>query len=236
MIEINLVPDVKQELLKAQRLRAAVVSVSVVVSIIALAAVAILLIYVYGVQFGRNVYLDGQIKNKAAELAKVEDLSSMVTIQNQLAKVTDLHANKNITSRVFDMLSASIPDGPNSVQVSQLDLDIEAKTVRIEGQTRGFDSMEVFKKTVANAQVDTGEEVVPLASNIDTSDISYGETTDGNRVLRFVLSFTYAEELFSASYSGVGFKLSLDGNVTDSYLGIPRSIFAAPAKDIKEGE
>lgn len=236
MIEINLVPDVKQELLKAQRLRAAVVSVSVIVSIAALAAVTILLIYVYGVQFGRNVYLDGQIKNKAAKLAKVEDLSSMVTIQNQLAKVTDLHANKNITSRIFDMLAASVPDGLNSVQVSQLDLDIEEKTVRIEGQTRGFDSMEVFKKTVANAQVDTGKEVVPLASNIDTSDISYGETADGSRVLRFVLSFTYTEELFSASYSGVGFKLSLDGNVTDSYLGIPRSIFAAPAKDIKEGE
>jgi hypothetical protein len=42
MIEINLVPDVKQELLNAQRVRNGVISIAIVTGIGSLAAVAIL--------------------------------------------------------------------------------------------------------------------------------------------------------------------------------------------------
>lgn len=244
MIQINLVPDVKQELLKAQRMRSMVVSISIITSIVSVAVVVVLLVYVYGIQFGRNVYLDNQIKNKSADLAKVEDLSRMVTIQNQLGKVSTLNEEKTVSSRVFDMLSAVLPPEPNSVKISQVDVNTDEKTIRLEGQTRGYDSMEVFKKTVASAVVqlpkegDDAEAADPLtlASDINTTDVSFGEDTDGNKVLRFVMTFTYAEELFSTKVGVVSIKLNVNGNVTDSYLGLPKSIFAQPAKDLEEGK
>lgn len=259
MIEINLVPDVKQELIRAQRMRATVISSAIITSIVAVGLVALLLIYVYAVQLGRGAYLDGQIKNKAAELAQVEDLSEMVTIQNQLGLISTLNNDKNITSRLFDMLSAVLPPAPNTVQVSQIDVNADDGTIRLEGQTRGYDSMEVFKKTLSSAvveytQADTGEvqksdgegstgtdEEVPanddltfLATDVNTSDVSYGEDTEGNKVLRFVVSFTYAPELFSSTVETVSIRLSINGNVTDSYLGLPKSIFTERAKDIEE--
>ncbi len=240
MIEINLIPDVKQELLRAQRMRTTVISVAIATSIISVAIVALLLVYVYGIQFGRHVYLDAQIKSKAAELAQVEDLSEMVTIQNQLSKISDLNDQKIISSRLFDTLSAVLPPEPNGVKVSQIDVNTEESVIRLEGQTRGFDSMEVFKKTVASAVIElpsqeegTSTDQVFLASDINTSDVSFGEDTEGNKVLRFVLSFTYADELFDSSVDTIAIKLSINGNVTDSYLGLPRSIFTERAKDIE---
>ena len=214
MIEINLVPDVKQELLKAQRMRSAVITTAIFTSIAAVGVVALLLIYVYAVQLGRNAILDNQIKTKSGELAQVEDLSRMVTIQNQLGKVSTLNESKTMSSRVFDLLSAVIPPEPNAVKVSQVDINTEEKLIRLEGQTRGFDSMEVFKKTVASAVIqmpvesDAEEEPEPvvLASDISTSDVSFGEDSDGNKVLRFVISFVYTDELFTPSVDTIRIK------------------------------
>lgn len=235
MIEINLIPDVKQELLKAQRTRTAVISSSILVSIIVGAVVAALALYVFAVQTVRSSVLDGQIKEGSEKLAEVEDLSKMLTIQNQLTKISELHANKNVNSRMFDMLSAVTPVGDNTVRFSQISIDAESSTIRLEGQTGTYDSMEVFKKTVASAVIefieDEEKQTVALASDISTTDISYGENAEGQKVLRFVLSFAYPVELFSPLIIEPTFKLSIDGNVTDSYLGIPRSLFEERARD-----
>lgn len=256
MIEINLIPDVKQELIKAQRLRAAVISGSILASIIAGGVVVLLLLYVFGVQTVRDGFLNRAIDEGAAKLARVEDLSKILTIQNQLSKISSLHNEKNMNSRVFDMLSAVTPPGENSVSFSQIVIDDEAGTVRLEGQTRGYDSMEVFKKTVGSTIVEyteraapaelTGEDegqaeaesieaevmTVPLASDISTTDVSFGEDASGQRVLRFVLTFKYAEELFATKTVNPVFRLSIDGNVTDSYLGIPDSLITDRARDL----
>ncbi|OJU88044.1 hypothetical protein BGO17_03660 [Candidatus Saccharibacteria bacterium 49-20] len=238
MIEINLIPDVKQELLRAQRMRATVISSSILVSIIAAGLVVALVAYVFGAQNVRSAILDGQIKEGSEKLAKVEDLSKILTIQNQLNKVSELNSAKNVDSRVFDILSAVVPPAPNDARMSQITIDAEEKTVRLEGQTRGYDSMELFKKTLDSATLtytepETEEQTtVDLASDISVTDTSYGRDADNNLVLRFVLTFTYAEKAFSPNISGIAIKLSVDGNVTDSYLGIPRKIFEERATDL----
>lgn len=236
MIEINLIPDVKQELLRAQRTRTAVISFSILTSIIAGGVLVVLALYVFGVQTVRSALLDGQITSGSQQLSKVEDLSKILTIQNQLSKISELNASKNMDSRVFDMLSAVTPSGNNSVQFSSITVDSDNTTIRLEGQTNAYDSMEVFKKTVASAIIeyaDNGEQkTVNLASDISTSDVSYGEDASGQKVLRFVLTFTYPQELFSPAVVAPTFKLSVNGNVTDSYLGIPKSLFTERAKDL----
>jgi len=237
MIEINLIPDVKQELLKAQRTRATVISASILTCIIAGGVVAALALYVFGVQFARGVISDGLIDTGYSKLSKVEDLPKMLTIQNQLGRINELNYTKQIDSRVFDVLSAVIPPAPNQVQVSRLSLNTDESTLTLEGQTRAYDSMEVFKKTIDSSVMvynENGEEKqVKIASEISTSDIGYGENSEGQKVLRFTLTFKYPEELFSAKIPAITIKLSINGNVTDSYLGIPKSIFTDPAKDIQ---
>lgn len=227
MIEINLIPDVKQELLRAQRTRSAVVSISIITGIVALSIVALLVIYVFLVQGGRNLLLDNQIKGKNDELSKIEDVSKILTIQNQLQKIAELNETKKLDSRVFDMLQAVVP--PGQVQIASLRLDAETTSISIQGRARTYDNVEVFKKTLEGAVVtyttDDQDQSDQLAKDISLSNVSYGEDEAGQRVVQFALSFTYAESLFAAKYPTVLIKLTNQGNVTDSYLGVPRSVF-----------
>lgn len=253
MIEINLIPDVKQELIKAQRARSVVISASIITSIVAVATVVLLLVYIFGVQSVRSAYLDGQITTKGQQLSKVEDLSKILTIQNQLSSISQLNSEKIMSSRMFDVMSAITPPGDASIAFSQInvspggvDAAVDDSTavstttggqIQLEGQTATYDTMELFKKRIENTSFQYTEDgetkLVVLASNISTTDISYGEDANGNKVLRFTLMFDYPAELFSSATSGqqLAFKLTANGNVTDSYTGIPR--FSERASDLE---
>lgn len=235
MIEINLIPDVKQELLKAQRQRGRVITVSLYAGLIALGVVILLAVYVFIVQGVRSAIADDIIKRGNEKLSQVEDLSKILTIQNQLAQIDVLNETKKRDSRIFDVLEAVLPPAPNQVLVSSLAMDVEQTSLVIEGQTSSFDTLEVFKKTISGAVVtytEEGEEQsVVLAEDISISNISYGEDATGARVLRFTLSFVYPEIVFSAKVPNIVIKLTNEGNVTDSFLGIPRSIFVDAAEE-----
>lgn len=236
MIEVNLVPDVKQELIRAERIRAVVISTSILVGIIAVAVVVMLSVYVFGVQTVRGALDDEAIKKGSQQLSEVEDLSKVLTIQNQLTKISALNDAKKMDSRLFDMLLAILPVEENQVQVSGVSIDAATNKISIEGQTSGYDSLEIFKKTIRNAQIvyklDNEDQTVVLASDINTADVSFGENSTGNKVLRFTMSFAYAEELFSSKIAVLTFKITGQGNATDSYIGVPRSIFTDKATDL----
>jgi len=241
MIEINLVPDVKQELLKAQSIRNRVITVSIFIGIMSVVVVTILALYVTTVQAVRSSIADASIKTGSEKLAEVTDLTKTLTIQNQLTKISSLNSGKKINSRIFAVLNAIIPPAPNNVQISNLSIDSTSGTIVIDGQAaNSYAAVEVFKKTIAGAifkytDVDGNAQEVVLATNISTSNTSYGEDTTGSKVLRFTLSFTYAPELFSPEPTKISIAILVDGNVTDSYLGVPKSVFADRAVDITEG-
>lgn len=242
MIEINLVPDVKQELIKAQRTRSTVIAGAVFVGIASVATVVVLAMYVFGVQALREKLADDAITKGINTLKNVDDLPKTLTIQNQLTKISALTADKTINSRIFDVLRAIIPPAPNDVQISSLTIDSETGSISMEGQAvNSFAALETFKKTIESAKINykdaskKAQTPVDLASDISTSNTSYGESSTGAKVLRFSLSFLYAPELFSIENSDIAIFISVNGNVTDSYLGIPKSIFAEKATDITEG-
>lgn len=239
MIEVNLIPDVKQELIKAERTRFRVIAGSITIGVISLAILTLLAIYVFGVQTVRNNLADTAIKEGSAKLESVADLSKTLTIQNQLTVLDSLNDNKKVDSRIFDVLSAIIPPDPNKVQISNLSVDSSSDTITLDGQAaNSYVALEVFKKTIEGATLkytdeDGAAQTVPMASNISIRDTSYGEDNTGTKLLRFTISFTYASELFSPLSKNISIVISIDGNVTDSYLGMPTSIFADRASDIK---
>ncbi|HUC96536.1 MAG TPA: hypothetical protein VMR16_02615 [Candidatus Saccharimonadales bacterium] len=239
MIEINLVPDVKQELIKAQKVRSKVIAGAIFVGLASVAVVVLLAVYVFGVQTARGLIEDSQIKSKSDTLLSVTDLSKTLTIQNQLTKISALNNGKNIYSRVFDLLTAIIPPAPNDVQISNLTVDSTTSTITINGQAaNSYAAVEVFKKTIEGAVVkfDSNSSGVTLASNISTDNTSYGEDSSGAKVLTFTLSFKYALDLFSPKSQNVSIVVPAQGNATDSYLGVPKSIFADyPATDYTGG-
>lgn len=243
MIEINLAPDVKQELIKAQRIRNKVIVISVIVGVISIAIVVLLAINVFAVQTVRNTMADGSIKDKSDSFKNRADLPKTLTMQNQLSKISDIYDSKKIDSRLFDMLVKIIPPAPNDVKISSLNIDSGTETVTIDGQAaNSYVAFEIFKKTIGGTSVnytDSGgnKNTIPLVVGmLDTGSASYGQdATTGAMVLRFSISFKYSSELFAVTSKDLTVTVTASGNVTDSYLGVPTSIFDVKANDIQTG-
>ncbi len=232
MIEINLVPDIKQELLKAQRVRNYVISGSIIVGIASIVLVVILSVVLGGQAVASRV-LDGNINSLFAQLKGSQDLSKVLTIQNQLNGLSEMHQVKNIDSRLFPLLDAINPSSPNTISIASAKVDAATKTISIEGEaTNMYDAAEAFKKSIAGTRIeymeDGSRKTTPLvkdASAITSSDVGVSEDASGKKVLRLTLTFEYPAELFAVASKDAVIKSPVRSNVTDSYLGVPQSLF-----------
>lgn len=238
MIEINLIPDVKKEYLKAKKARMLVISGAIFVSIASVGIVALLGLYLVGVQGLISARADEDIKSNQKELQRVPDLTNMLTIQSQLLNINKLHDQENITSRLFDVLKAIRPIQPNQVTFSSVKYDAETKAVHIDGQAaNGYVAVDVFKKTIEASTFtyqnkDNKTFTRPLGQNVTLSNLSYGEDASGAKVLRFTIDFNYDESLFASSVKNL-FVVSPDKqNATDSYKYLPTSLFSSRAKEV----
>ncbi|HEY0965222.1 MAG TPA: hypothetical protein VGE13_01960 [Candidatus Saccharimonadales bacterium] len=230
MIEINLVPDVKLELIKARRMRSMVVSGAILLSMIAGGIVVALSAYTFGVQGIANWSLDREIDDGSKKLQSVEGLSEMLTIQSQLDQLQTTHEDKLLTSKLFALLSKIAPNGVNTVQFSKTSLNVEEDTITLEASAKNdFEALEVFKKTLAATQYvytqDGQKKTVNVASDIQDSDRSFGENSEGQSVLRFTLSFVYAPEIFQPDFASGEIVTPKKQNATDSKKGVPNTLF-----------
>lgn len=236
MIEINLLPNVKRELLKTRAMRNRVISISFLVGGASIAAVVVLAL-ILGSQIAAESVQNGVIKDRNDKLMAVEDLNKVVTIQNQLTKINEQHSGKKINSRVFDVVTAVNPVAPNNVSFSDIKVNPESKTITLEGSAvNGYSALETLKKTILNTKVQTTDgdksSEVSLTKEIKDGDTSFGENSEGKKVLQFSFSFEYAEELLAPANNGTVSVLTPTGkvDVTDSRQGIPDSLFKSNSK------
>ncbi len=90
MIQINLIPDVKLDLIRIQKHRNLVISMAILAMMVTLAVVLIVAFYVFGVQTIRDNIANNNIKQEEKNLLQIEDLDKNVTIQNQLPQLIKL--------------------------------------------------------------------------------------------------------------------------------------------------
>ena len=236
MIEINLLPNVKRELLKTRAMRNRVISISFLVGGASIAAVVVLAL-IFGSQIAAEAVQNGVIKDRNDKLMAVEDLNKVVTIQHQLTKINEQHSGKKLNSRIFDVVTAVNPVAPNNVSFSDIKVNPGSKTITLEGSAvNGYSALETLKKTILNTKIQTTDgdksSEVSLTKEIKDGDTSFGENSEGKKVLQFSFSFEYAEELLAHANNGTVSVLTPTGkvDVTDSRQGIPDSLFKSNSK------
>ena len=236
MIEINLLPNVKRELLKTRAMRNRVISISFLVGGASIAAVVVLAL-ILGSQIAAEAVQNGVVKDRNDKLMAIEDLNKVVTIQHQLTKINEQHSRKKINSRIFDVVTAVNPVTPNNVSFSDIKVNPESKTITLEGSAvNGYSALETLKKTILNTKIQTTDgdksSEVSLTKEIKDGDTSFGENSEGKKVLQFSFSFEYAGELLAPANNGTVSVLTPTGkvDVTDSRQGIPDSLFKSNSK------
>lgn len=250
MIQVNLIPDVKLELVKAQKHRNVIIAISVLTTAVAGTVLVSILVWVFVWQQVHLSSLTSDIKEKHEKFMDISDIEETVTISNQLAYIDSSHEEKTISSRIFDVMTAvSMQGTDNSIAISAFNIDTENKTITITAQTErsGYDAVDVFIKNLEALEmyyIDADTSDVPnalrddkitehddevsdkVASDVSVYDLAYTEAQDsGARVVSFRVTFNYNELLLSDSIDMLRFEGLEGGNVTDSYQRLPESLF-----------
>lgn len=179
MISINLLPDVKKDLLRVRRERNLVVSVSVLAVGASVAILVILGGWLGALAIAKNAHESAIDKSESTITKAKEDdeLDKYLTIQNQLSQIDGLKDSQNVYSRLMDYLTQLNPAYPNNAALTTVTLDTESGDIEVtlEGTTQDFATLNVYKNTLINAQL-SYETKVESDDSDDSADSE--ETTD----------------------------------------------------------
>lgn len=215
MIQINLLPDIKIQYQKTRRTQAKVISGAILACIIAIGAVVLVALWVYGVQNIQKAQLKKTIDTRYNELRSIKDIDKYVTVQNQLTKISGLHANKMILSRFLDVVAKLNPKAPNNVRLSMLSVDTTTTTFTMDGETDTYTGLETFRDTLRNAKLsyavtDTeGKAGEPIVGSLFTPESvtiisqGLGKKADGSAVVSFKISVQYDPKVFARDSTNI---------------------------------
>lgn len=184
--EVNLVPDVKIKMIKAQKMRNLVLFICIVVSVASVGTVLVL----FSIKSGQDIAMatqDAKLEKMSEKLNGYQELGDLVTVQRQLEMISRLQADRPVLSRVFGAVAVVLPQGNDLVSISELRANFnESNLIRIEGQTDArvaplidYRVLEALKKGVALTKYDYGRFVDAKGNEIPTWCIS---EADGNGV------------------------------------------------------
>lgn len=165
--EINLVPDVKDEMIKALKLRNLIFFICIVV---ASASVGVTLLFgmILG---GQQLALEGKktmLTTLSDKLNSYSDLSDFLTIKDQLGNLSAISDNKQVLSRTFNILSTMIPTGADTITISELTVNLaeENPIYTFDAQANAgrepfidYNVLDSFKKSMQYLRYDYGSYV-----------------------------------------------------------------------------
>jgi Tfp pilus assembly protein PilN len=191
MIQINLVPDIKQEFLKAQNNKRVVITLSMLVSGSFIAIVILLWSYVTVVQGTHTKNLDNHIAELLAQYQSPDNISKVLTVNGQLSALPALHQQKPAMTRLANYLAKLIP---NDITIDNIDIDITNGTIGIKGLGKQTVSVEKFITSLKNAVYyinpgDSGEAITAQRVFNNTKLSSFGTTEEDEATFEVSTSF-----------------------------------------------
>ncbi len=189
MIQFNLLPDVKLEYIKTRRTKRLVVVVSLFAAGLSLTAFIVMFLTVQVAQKKHLKDLSRDIQKQEQTLTSTADLDKILTIQNQLNSLPDLHESKPISSRIFPYIQQVTPVG---AEISKLEIDFLANTLVITGQSKELvianKYADILKfATFTNSDVKDGKPFTNVVTTLNRDE----------RTSTFTISCNFDPALFS---------------------------------------
>lgn len=179
MIQFNLLPDVKLQFVRAKRQKRNVVVISALVGAASL-GIMILLVGVNAVQKKHLNDVNKDIKKYTNDLKSTPELDKILTIQNQLKTLPELHNKKPVISRIFGYMTQIIPA---QVNIASLEVNFDEYTMSFSG---------------------TADSVVTVNKLIDTlkfTTFTIDDTEGANKPFSEVVLSSYAPADKDTSYA-----------------------------------
>ncbi len=195
MMQLNLLPDVKLEYIRAQRSRRLVLTVAIIAGSVSL-GILLILLSVYGIQKKHLSDLNRDISSETSQLQHKKDINKILTVQNQLESLTALHAGKPAASRLFDYLNEVTPA---NVDITDFTIDFTKQTATIAGSADALSSVNKYVDTLKFTKYtsDTSTAANHAFSSIVLSNFGLGNTTsNGGKPASYTITLTYDKNIF----------------------------------------
>ena len=230
MIQFNLLPDVKLEYIKAQRDKRLVLSAAIIISI-ASVALLVLLLSVDALQKKHLSDLGNDIKTESSTLQGKPDINTILTVQNQLESLTNLHNGKPAVSRLFTYLNQVTPA---NVAISNFTIDFTQNTVTVTGTAKALSDVSQYVDTLKLTTYTTGSNTngTKAFSNVVLSSFSLNTGSQANtQPANYTITFTYDKPIFDITQSVA---LAVPTITTRAQLQAPTDLFTAPTTGGKQ--
>jgi len=228
MIQLNLLPDVKQQYINAQRQRRLITSISLLVMAVAVALLVILFAYNLA-QKKHLTDLSRDISNKSVTLEKQPNINTVLTVQNQLESLTTLHAAKPAASNLFSTYLTQIT--PASVNISSFHIDFTTVSGTITGTADTLSSVNQYVDTLKKTTYITGDNGTAEPAFSDVVLTSFGLNSSSQQLgqaASYTISFAYDRTIFDITQSKI--TLSVPQITTRADVNQPAALFKAAPK------
>lgn len=170
-VQFNLLPDVKLEYNRAQRQKRLVYGLSALACLIVLTIFAISFLSVDVLQKKLLSDANGQIVSYSNKIKSIPDIEKILTIQNQLSSLPNLHTAKRVSSRLFCYLPEITPA---KINLGKLTMDTTANTMEFVGTA---DTVETVNKFVDTLKFTTY--TAPQAGSIEANVSASSKAKNG---------------------------------------------------------
>jgi Tfp pilus assembly protein PilN len=203
MVQINLLPDVKQEYLKSQQTKHTVLVGAVVASLVSIALLLLVFVYVQFIQSMHRSNLQKDIDAGVQELKSQKSAVKIVTVQGALEQLPKLQNNKPLTSSLFAYLQAFTP---RDVSYNSVNMDVASKTITLEGGANTSERVNVFANNLKSARFSyskdgTTQVISTPFTNVVFSALSKAEQSDQGKSVSFSITFNYDPIMFNEGIS-----------------------------------
>lgn len=145
MIQVNLLPKVKLDYIKAKRAKRSATLIALIVGAGSLGIFIFLFFAVNIVQSKYSSDLTKDIKTETNNLQSIEDLNKILTVQNQLSSLSSLHDTKPVTSRLFSYIAKTTPD---KVSIAEVEVNFEESLITITGGADSVKTINTYADTL----------------------------------------------------------------------------------------
>lgn len=191
MIQFNLLPDVKLEYIKTQRIKHFVISASVIAAAASI-GVFVVLVLTVDVWQGKTINdYSGDIKTFSQQLRDTPDLNKVLTVQSQLGALGDLHKAKPAVSRLFGYLSQVTP---TQATISDITTDFSANTLSITGDAPSLDVVNTFVDGLKFTKYKVGSTGAETTAFTNVVLSSFGRTNEG---ASYTLTLNFDAQIFN---------------------------------------
>ncbi|MBX4197092.1 hypothetical protein KW801_00865 [Candidatus Saccharibacteria bacterium] len=193
-IQFNLLPDVKLEFDRQLKAKRFVYTVSFLASAVVLAIFVISFLSVNVLQKKLLDNANNDINNYSQKLKSIPNLDKVLTIQNQLNSLPNLHQQKHYASRLFGYLPQITPA---NINIGRLTISTVNSTIDIQGTSDKVETINKFVDTLKFTSYTVGSD--QNTKKLAFSNVLLTKIDRDDKGASYTVDATFDPALFSGS-------------------------------------